>query len=72
MIDTEGKNLSDAEVEKFVYAPMAKEMWQNLEKHRWIAAGGCKSAAHSLRVCRSVLPVLHAVLGTGSALAEVG
>lgn len=44
LVDAEGKNLSDAEVEKFVYAPMAKEMWQNLEKHRWIAAGDAKAA----------------------------
>lgn len=43
LVDAAGKNLSDAEVEKFVYAPMAKEMWQNLEKHRWIAAGNAKA-----------------------------
>lgn len=39
MVDAGGKNLSDAQVEKWVYAPLAKEMWQKLEKHRWIAAG---------------------------------
>ncbi|VEB97715.1 Thiol:disulfide interchange protein DsbG precursor [Cedecea lapagei] len=44
MVDGEGKNLSDAEVEKLVYAPMAKEMWQSLEKHRWIAAGDAKAS----------------------------
>lgn len=43
LVDAAGKNLSDAEVEKFVYAPMAKEMWQNLEKHRWIATGDAKA-----------------------------
>lgn len=43
LVDAAGKNLSEAEVEKFVYAPMAKEMWQNLEKHRWIAAGDAKA-----------------------------
>ncbi|NIG77676.1 thiol:disulfide interchange protein DsbG [Cedecea neteri] len=43
LVDAEGKNLSDAEVEKFVYAPMAKAMWQNLEKHRWVAAGSEKA-----------------------------
>lgn len=44
LVDAAGKNLSDAEVEKFVYAPMAKEMWQSLEKHRWIAAGDAKAS----------------------------
>lgn len=39
LVDAAGKNLSDAQVEKWVYAPMAKEMWQKLEKNRWIAAG---------------------------------
>ncbi|MCT4706541.1 thiol:disulfide interchange protein DsbG [Enterobacteriaceae bacterium H16N7] len=39
MVDAGGKNLSDAQVEKWVYAPMAKEMWQKLEKNHWIAAG---------------------------------
>lgn len=39
MVDASGKNLSDAVVEKFVYGPMAREMWSNLEQHRWIGAG---------------------------------
>lgn len=39
LVDASGKNLSDEQVEKMVYAPMAKEMWQKLEKHHWIAAG---------------------------------
>ncbi|RPH24770.1 thiol:disulfide interchange protein DsbG [Buttiauxella warmboldiae] len=39
LVDAAGKNLSDAQVEKWVYAPMAKEMWQKLGQHRWIAAG---------------------------------
>ncbi len=39
MVDAGGKNLSDEQVEKWVYAPMAKEMWQKLEKNHWIAAG---------------------------------
>ncbi|WP_455428192.1 thiol:disulfide interchange protein DsbG [Dryocola sp. LX212] len=39
MVDAGGKNLSDAQVEKWIYAPMAKEMWQKLEKNHWIAAG---------------------------------
>ncbi|QIX97813.1 thiol:disulfide interchange protein DsbG [Cedecea sp. FDAARGOS_727] len=43
LVDSAGKNLSDEQVEKFVYAPMAKAMWQNLEKHRWIAAGDAKA-----------------------------
>ncbi|SUW63970.1 Thiol:disulfide interchange protein DsbG precursor [Buttiauxella agrestis] len=39
LVDAAGKNLSDEQVEKWVYAPMAKEMWQKLEKNHWIAAG---------------------------------
>lgn len=39
LVDATGKNLSDAQVEKWVYAPMAKEMWQKLEKNHWIAVG---------------------------------
>jgi len=39
LVDATGKNLSDEQVEKWVYAPMAKEMWQKLEKNHWIAAG---------------------------------
>lgn len=39
LVDASGRNLSDEQVEKWVYAPMAKEMWQKLEKNRWIAAG---------------------------------
>lgn len=39
LVDATGKNLSDELVEKWVYAPMAKEMWQKLEKSHWIAAG---------------------------------
>ena len=39
LVDATGKNLSDEQVEKWVYAPMAKEMWQKLEKNHWIAVG---------------------------------
>jgi len=39
LVDAAGKNLSDEQVEKWVYAPMAKEMWQKLERNHWIAAG---------------------------------
>lgn len=39
LVDASGKNLSDEQVEKQVYAPMAKEMWRKLEKNHWIAAG---------------------------------
>ena len=43
MVDSAGKNLSDPRVEEYVYAPMAKEMWQSLGKHRWIAEGSDKA-----------------------------
>lgn len=39
MVDSGGKNLSDALVERFVYGPMAKEMWRTLGQQRWIIAG---------------------------------
>lgn len=39
MVDAHGHNLSDDVVEKWVYAPMAKEMWRALGAQRWIAAG---------------------------------
>lgn len=49
MVDATGKNLSDEQVEKYVYAPMAKEMWNTLGEHRWIAFGK-KEAPHIVYV----------------------
>lgn len=49
MVDASGSNLSDEQVEKFVYAPMAKEMWDTLGQHSWIAAGS-KDAPHIVYV----------------------
>ena len=49
MVDSQGNNLSDETVEKFVYAPMAKEMWSSLSNHHWVAAGS-KDAPHIVYV----------------------
>ncbi len=49
MVDAKGNNLSDEQVEKFVYAPMAQEMWNTLGQHHWIAAGS-KDAPHIVYV----------------------
>ena len=49
MVDANGRNLSDDVVEKFVYAPMAKKMWDALGSHRWIAVGE-KEAPHIVYV----------------------
>lgn len=49
MVDAAGNNLSDKQVEKFVYAPMAKEMWNKLGQHRWIVAGS-QDAPHIVYV----------------------
>lgn len=45
MVDAKGNNLSDVTVEKFVYAPLAKQMWDTLGNQRWIAIGK-KDAPH--------------------------
>lgn len=39
LFDAQGENLSRAPLEKLVYEPMAKEMWNRLEKTGWIADG---------------------------------
>lgn len=49
MVDAQGRNLSDEQIEKFVYAPMAKEMWNTLGQHHWISAGN-KEASHIVYV----------------------
>ncbi|EBO9668567.1 thiol:disulfide interchange protein DsbG [Salmonella enterica] len=39
LVDSDGNNLSTPWIEKYVYAPMAREIWQKLEKSRWIQDG---------------------------------
>ena len=39
LYDADGKDLSAEPLQKLVYAPMAKEVWGNLEKSNWIADG---------------------------------
>ncbi|AZC27736.1 MULTISPECIES: thiol:disulfide interchange protein DsbG [Pseudomonas] len=39
LYDADGKDLSAEPLQKLVYAPMAKEVWGNLEKSDWIADG---------------------------------
>lgn len=39
LYDEQGKDLSQAPLDKLVYEPMAKEVWGNLEHSNWIADG---------------------------------
>lgn len=39
LFDEQGKDLSQAPLEKLVYAPMAKEVWAKMENTAWIADG---------------------------------
>ncbi|WP_426140821.1 thiol:disulfide interchange protein DsbG [Pseudomonas sp. DWP3-1-2] len=39
LYDAQGKDLSEAPLQKLVYEPMAKELWSGLEKSTWIADG---------------------------------
>ncbi|EHM2355250.1 thiol:disulfide interchange protein DsbG [Salmonella enterica subsp. enterica serovar Bonariensis] len=39
LVDSDGHNLSTPWIEKYVYTPLAHEMWQKLEKSSWIEDG---------------------------------
>jgi thiol:disulfide interchange protein DsbG len=39
LLDASGEDLTQAPLEKLVYEPMGKEMWQRLESSTWIADG---------------------------------
>lgn len=39
LFDEQGHDLSEPQLEKLVYAPMAKEVWAKMEKAAWIADG---------------------------------
>lgn len=39
LLDAQGENLSQEPLERLVYEPMGKEMWQRLEQSHWIADG---------------------------------
>lgn len=39
LFDAQGRDLSEPQLEKLVYAPMAKEVWAKMEKAAWIADG---------------------------------
>ena len=39
LFDAQGKDLSREPLERLVYAPLAKEMWQKMEQSAWIADG---------------------------------
>lgn len=39
LFDEQGQDLSEPQLEKLVYAPMAKEVWAKMEKSAWIADG---------------------------------
>ncbi|GAB3383706.1 thiol:disulfide interchange protein DsbG [Azotobacter armeniacus] len=39
LLDAEGQDLTQAQLEKLVYAPLGKEMWARMEHSSWIADG---------------------------------
>lgn len=39
MYDAQGTNLSEQQIQKEIYAPAGREMWQKLDKASWIADG---------------------------------
>lgn len=49
LMDNMGNDLSSPQVEKYVYSPMAKNLWQKLEKSYWITDGK-DNALHKIYV----------------------
>ena len=47
LFDAQGKDLSREPLERLVYAPLAKEMWQKMEQSAWIADGRADAPARS-------------------------
>lgn len=43
LVDSNGNNLSTPQIEKYVYAPMGKHMWNQLGNSRWIVAGNVQA-----------------------------
>ena len=43
-MDAQGENLSQEPLERLVYEPLGKEMWQRLEQSSWIADGSDDAA----------------------------
>ncbi|HDZ56417.1 MAG TPA: thiol:disulfide interchange protein DsbG [Pseudomonas xinjiangensis] len=44
LLDAQGENLSQEPLERLVYEPLGKEMWQRLEQSSWIADGSDDAA----------------------------
>jgi Protein-disulfide isomerase len=58
MYDEKGTNLSEQLIQKDIYAPQGRELWQQMEKAHWILDGQKRGPARNLRLCRSLLPLL--------------
>lgn len=71
LFDEQGQDLSQAPLEKLVYAPMAKEVWAKMEKNRLDRRRQGRCTAYRLPVQRPQLPVLQYVLAAGAALGRV-
>ena len=71
LYDEKGKNLSEGYFQKEIYAPMGREMWKQLNAAHPLKEGRITLRA-SLCLCRSVLPVLQAILVRGAAWVKAG
>lgn len=58
MYDEKGENLSNALIEKEIYAPAGRELWQRMEKSSWLLEG--KRMRPSYFMCSPILSALTA------------
>lgn len=58
MYNEKGENLSNALIEKEIYAPAGREMWQKMEKDVMDTRGKKERAGGAVCLCRSFLPLL--------------
>lgn len=58
MYNEKGENLSNALIEKEIYAPAGREMWQKMEKASWILDGKKRRAGGAVCLRRPFLPLL--------------
>ena len=67
MYNEKGENLSNTLIEKEIYAPAGREMWQRMEKASWILDG--KKRLRSLSTCLQI-PSVPIANSSGSRLAR--
>lgn len=63
MYNEKGENLSNTLIEKEIYAPAGREMWQRMEQSHWLLDG--KKMRRSLSTC-SPIRFAHIVNSSGS------